>query len=345
MIKLMKSFKKHWITVWLVIAAITLTIITSYAVYTRITIAKRVVSTQAGAGSLFTSDYMSEAGIKSIKPIAENDKDQDGNAKIEAHVFNYVYPKQGIFRSEETEYDLIATLGKLDSGEVFHPISIEELNAQTGKTYSIQYKDGEVFDFVEQHSSSHTFTNCVIAGDKANADLFTLIFDKSELGELPNGYCLKLEAVPHNTELPELMGLVLVRYSKPSSAGWEGKVEDIDASKENDYDGFNYYLEGNGKGSLTFRWDRTKVRINKYFLSDPNNKFVGYDNGAIPVEEDLPVTDGMVSLTIKVDSTKQNRYEIQFYKVDPENVTYSKSDVEGSYLPKTDPADWVAETT
>ena len=52
----------------------------------------------------------------------------------------------------------------------------------------------------------------------------------------------------------------------------------------------------------------------------------------------------MVSLTIEVDSTKQNRYEIQFYKTDKEN-DYTSSVVKENYLPDTTPSDWVADVT
>ena len=141
----------------------------------------------------------------------------------------------------------------------------------------------------------------------------------------------------------------MVRYSKPSTAGWSGEVEDIVLEKQNDYDGFNYYLEGNGKGMLTFRWDSSSVTINKDFLNNANNEFYSFSGGTYikysvpPVEADLlPDSNNMVSLTIKVDSAKQNRYEIQFFKTDSSG-DYSKEKLK-EYLPDTSPSDWIPDT-
>ena len=59
-----------------------------------------------------------------------------------------------------------------------------------------------------------------------------------------------------------------------------------------------------------------------------------------PSEASLTGDGNMVSLTLEVDSTKQNRYEVQFYKVDP-TYDYSKTAVQG-YLPNTSSSDWHA---
>ena len=250
------------------------------------------------------------------------------NATVEVHVYNYIYPKEAVYRSETTKYDVTATIGTLGENDTFQELT--DKSGLEGLTYSISHNT-ETYTFSTSNLTHHTFSECSIAGDKANQDLFTLVFDKSELGSQAKNYCIKLEAEPYDNELDKLIGYIKVRYSKAVSVGWKGEVEELDTSKINSYDGFNYYLEGNGKGQITFRWNRSKVTINKDFLNNPNNKFVGFENA--PVESSLTETDGYVSLTLKVDSSKQNRYEIQFYKVDPDD-SYGKSDVE-NYLPKT----------
>lgn len=331
--KIIKKFKKHWIAIWLVVAAVSLTVITSYAIYTRVTVAKRVVSTQAGTGSLFTSDHMSENITKTTVPRTDTTID----ATVEVYVYNYIYPKEAVYRSDETKYDVTATIGTLGENDSFQELS--DKSELAGLNYSVSYKT-ETYAFSTTNETHHTFTACSIAGDKANKDLFTLVFDKSELGSAAKNYCIKLEADPYDNELPKLTGYIRVRYSKPASTGWKGEVEDLDSSKINNYDGFNYYLEGNGKGKITFKWKRSKVTINKDFLNNTNNKFEGFVDTA-PVESALTETDGYVSLTLNVDSSKQNRYEIQFFKVDPSNISYTKSDVE-SYLPTT--TSWTPDT-
>ena len=147
-----------------------------------------------------------------------------------------------------------------------------------------------------------------------------------------------------------LTGYVMVSYTKQASSGWSGELEELDTNK--DYDGFNYYLEGNGKGKLTFRWNPTYVSINKDFLNNRNNKFYYKDNDnyvayqAAPVEADLtPDGDGMVSLIIEVDSAEQNRYEVQFYKTDSKVNDYTYSVVKDDYLPDTVAGDWESDTS
>ncbi len=344
--KISKTIKKYWITIWLIVAAISFSLITTYAIYTRITIAKRVVSTQAGASSLFSSDYMSEGGTKTIEPKT----DTTTNPEVSVHVYNYIYPKEAVYRSNVTEYDLVATIGKFDESEVFHEISDEdEISDLEDMTYSITYNaTNEIFTFGGENGTNHTFYGCSIAGEAANSDSFTLVFDKSELGNNAKEYCIRLVAYPYDNDLPRLTGDVMVRYSKQASVGWSGEVEKLDNSIINSYDGFNYYLEGNGKGKITFKWDSRYLTINKEFLNNSDNVFynkvsddvfVKYDTP--PVESELtPDDEGFVYLTLEVDSTDKNRYEIQFFKVDP-SYNYSKSNVEG-YLP--DSNDWTPNT-
>lgn len=349
--KLIKTFKKHWITIWLIIAAISLTIVTSYAIYTRITIAKRVVSTQAGANSLFSSDHMNATLMTVIEPILDSSKDAD----VSVNIFNYAYPKEAVFRGEATDYTLTATIGSLGANDSFSALTGENLTELSSYNYRIKHNsNNESFVFGTDGKASYTFENCSIAGGAANSDLFTLTFDKNEVSNSPKEYCVKLVATPNNTDLPVLTGIVMVRFSKQASTGWSGSLEDIDEDIEDDYDGYNYYLEGTGKGKLTFRWDAAHVTINKDFLNNRNNVFYSrsvtvneqgeeeytYTNITSPTEESLTdISTGIATLTIDVDSSKQNRYEVQFYKVNSKTMDYSKDDVE-NYLPDTNPSDW-----
>lgn len=330
--KLIRTFKKHWITIWLVIAVVSLTVVTSYAIYTRITIAKRVVSTQAGANSLFSSDHMNSTLLKVIEPVSDNSVD----VEVPVNVFNYAYPKESVYRGDVTEYDLTATIGRLGSNDSFTALTGADLTDLSSLNYKIVHNENnETFVFGTDGNASHTFSGCSIAGGDANEDLFTLTFDKNEVGNVPKEYVIKLVAVPYNGDLPTLTGLVMVRFSKRASTGWTGTLEEIDASIQDDYDAYNYYLEGNGKGKLTFRWNSKYVRINPDFLNNSNYSFYG---GVTDIGND------MSQLTINVDSSDINRYEIQFFKVDAINNTnkYKKADVE-AYLPDTNPSDWVSD--
>jgi len=345
--KFIKFLKKNWINIWLITVIVLLGGTSTYAIYTRITIAKRVVSTQAGVGNLFSSNCMSEGGMKSVE--ASNDTTAD--VEVPVYVYNYAFPKEAVYRTDDTEYDLTATIGILGEGDVFTPITDTDILTTLGtQNYSITHvgSTNDTFEFGGSNGATHTFSGCNILGGSSNSDQFMVSLNKNELGNTPNGYCIRIVAEPYNGDLPTLTGYVMARYSKPSSVGWSGEVEELDTAKIDDYDGYNYYLEGNGKGKITFRWDKSKVTINKQFLENPNNSFYYFDStqndyvkySGAPSEASLTGDGNMVSLTLEVDSTKQNRYEVQFYKVDP-TYDYSKTAVQG-YLPNTSSSDWHA---
>ncbi|MBQ9870158.1 MAG: hypothetical protein IJM32_10920 [Ruminococcus sp.] len=343
--RIKKIIKQNRLNVFLIAVIIILSIPTTYAIYTRITIAKRVVSTQAGAGNLFSSNCMSEGGTKTV----ETSSDTTADVELTVYVYNYAFPKVAVYRTENTEYDLTATIGTLGDGDVFTPLTdTDKLTALGTQNYSITYNGttNDTFNFGGSNGASHKFEGCNITGGSANSEQFTVVMDKNELGNNPNGYCIRIVAEPYNSDLPTITGYILASYSKPSSVGWSGEVEELDATIIDDYDGYNYYLEGNGKGKITFRWNRNKLTINKQFLENTDNKFYYWDAteedyvkfSEAPSELALTADGDMVSLTLEVDSTEQNRYEIQFYKVDP-TYDYSKAAVEG-YLPNTRSSDW-----
>ena len=343
--KLKKIIKMNWIALWLILAAVLFTSISAFAIYTRITIAKRVVSTQAGVSGLFSSDYMSARGIKTT----ESSSDTTQNYSVDVHIYNYVYPKEAVYRSDSTQYDITAKIGTLNDSDVFYELGDSaQLN---GLTYSVTYNTdpADTFIFNATNGTTHTFTACEIAGGGPHLDSFTLVFDKSELGENPKGFCIQLTATPYDNDLPVITGLVNVKYAKQASTGWKGEVQDLDTNDMDKYDGFNYYLDGNGKGKITFRWKKDFVTINKSFLTNIDNVFY-YKSGdnyvrytSLSDETNIKnLYNGYYSLTMDVNSVVQNRYEIQFYKVDP-SQSYTKPDVI-SYLPSTIPSDWEPET-
>ena len=337
---LLKKLRKHWILVWLVVAAVSFSAVIVFAIYTRVSVVKRVISTEAGIGSRFSSDHMSVNGLRTIEPIS----DISGDAEFDIKVFNYAYPKESSFRAEDTIYDLTATLGVLDDEENFTALSdADEIAALSSLSYSITYKkNNDTFEFGAGGEVSHTFESCLIPGNRAGEDPFTLVFDQSEFGETPLKYCMKLEATPQDSERSKLLGYVTVRYSKKALTGWNGKLEKLDSGKE--YDGYNYYLEGSGKGKLTFRWDKRYVTINKEFLNNKDITFDGISDNSTLKESDLPddtENTNMKKLTIIVDSTNVNRYEVQFFKIDP-SEDYSINKV-AQYLPDTTEDDWASD--
>ncbi len=313
--------KAHWIMTWLIIAALMLTSVVSYAAYTRITVAKRVVSTEAGEGIRFSSDYL--IGSPSIVPFSET------ITPIPVHIYNYPAPNIALPRNADTHYNMTVEIGTLVNGTF-----ISANSAVTGG-YKVRHGDDE-YDF--SSGASHQFTNCVIAGKQAHEDTFEVIFPESEL-EVSNGqthYFIQMTAEPTKDiyELQTLTGVIGVSKSDNSTqSSWKGYLQET--TDQSDYNGYNYIIEGNGKGVFTFSWNPTYLSINQQFLNNRNstidktNLSLG-DNGILD-EDDIPTVNGMKSLTLKVDSTTINHYDIQFYKKAGFDVTKLSA-----YLPNTD---------
>lgn len=341
---LIKKLRKHWITVWLVIAALSLATIVSFAAYTRVNAVKRVVSTGSGVGDRFSSDVMSSA-------VTVTRKGFDDNSVVPfvlGKVFNYPYPKSSLYRSSVTDYNLTATIGKYINNS-FTPL-IESDLTNLDEDYAIKYKSTGALQTFKDNNGIVTFT-CSIGAGRVDPDEIYIYFSTDELStdeENPAPeYYVQLVAEPEDKELPTLTGYVTVRYQEVASTGWNGKLEDLDDNLT--YDGYNYTLEGTGNGRITFRYDPTYVTINKYFLQNSENTFYinnTYTVGSDSITEDNFTTDtnGMKVITMVVNSEIKNRYVIQFYKKNTSgNFDYSNSAIR-SYLPATIDGDWVEVT-
>lgn len=339
------KLKKNWITVWLVVVALSLTAVVSYAAYTRVNVVKRVISTGAGVGDRFSSDVMSSAVT-----ITRKGFDDDSVVPfVSGKIFNYPYPKASLYRSAVTDYTLTATIGTYVNN-TFVPLSGNDLT-DLDETYAIKYTPTGTLQTFKANGGTVTLA-CSMAAGRVDPDEIYLYFSTDELSTDENnpapGYYVQLIAEPDDKELPTLTGYVNVRYQKVASTGWNGYLETLESNL--DYDGYNYTLEGTGTGRITFRYNPTYVTINKYFLHNPENTF--YINSANTagnnsITEDSFPTDpstGMKSVTLVVNSEIKNRYVIQFYKKDTSGSNdYSNSAISG-YLPTTDENDWVEVT-
>lgn len=346
--RILKALRKNWIKLWLVIAAVAFTSIFSYAAFTRVNIVKRVISTDEGVGDRFSSDHMKASGIDITR---ESFSATDVAPSVHVHVFNYPYPKSSFYRNSDTTYTLTARLGTM-SGTTFTLLNAASLSAdeitllnQGGYKISLNGGTPKVFSTT---SLTQTFEDCTIALGSASSDDFTLTFDISEItSDTPNEYYMELVAVPNDAELPTLTGYVSVRYARAANNGWNGVLETLDASKS--YDGFNYIVSGSGKGEISFKWKCAFVSINKQFLENKNYKFkvngttmTGSASVTTAVAALTPDANGYISITLIVDSSKKNRYEVQFFKTGAAGADYTGS--MNAYLPPTSETDWVADT-
>lgn len=150
-------------------------------------------------------------------------------------------------------------------------------------------------------SKSISYQDRVLSTGGFSYDDFILNFDKSQLTS--SNVFMKLKAVPTDpSDLPTLSAIIGVSYVKPYSASWTGQFTD-NTPQPSDLDGFNYRLSGSGAGTITLSWDTKYIEISKWFLEE-NSSILTYGNSSSPV----------ASIELKVDSSKQNQYDIQFYR-------------------------------
>ena len=339
--ELFKKIRNNWITTWLVIAALSLTTIIAYAAYTRVNVTKRVMSTGAGVGDRFSSDVMSSAGTVTRKGYSGVENTEGWRPNVDGKVFNYPHPKTSLYRNSKTDYQVTATIGTYVNG-TFSPLTGEDLT-NLSDDYSIKYKSSGNEQRFNENNGEITLS-CSMAAGKIDPDEIYMYFSTDELSVTPPGYYIQLVAQPDETELPTLTGYVTVRYQEVADSGWKGTLEELDDSH---FDGYNYILEGNGSGRITFRYNPTYVNINQYFLHNSENKFyfpIDAETGNTVegsdsiTENSFTPVNGMTEITLVVDSEKKNRYVIQFYKKDS-SQSFTNNDVK-NYLPDTNPADW-----
>lgn len=334
--------KKQWILLSAFVVFLTVTGVAAYAAYTRVNVVKRVVSTGEGVGSLFASDYMSSTVTMMTKKTFS---DNTVAPSVTVSVFNYPYPKKSAYRKDATAYTLTTVLKRTDGAGNYYDLTSEEINGLASLDYYVTYK-GTTFKFGTGGSVTKTFSNCSVSGGDFHSDTFVVQFDRGELADaVPKMYCIQMTATPQDTELPVLSGYVMAKYIRTASGGWTGKLERLDGSK--DYDAYNYILEGNGVGKITFKWNPDYVTINQSFLQNKENTFyIGGQNvtGSAALTESAVPTDGngMKSLTVVVNATLRGRYEVQFYKVDAAEYDYSTNAI-SAYLPDTTSSAWVAD--
>lgn len=318
--QILGGIKKHWTTIWLLTALTAVSTLTVHAAFTRLTVAKRVVSTVKGSGDLFSSNYMSTKQMNSDGAVYE--LNNDGDALVKLDVYNYAAPKKiPYFKELETlDYTITARLVKNSSDH-----DLEETDIS--KIADLNYSFGGV-RFSANNNYTVTLANQQISSNQPNKNTYDLVFDKSELHtDTANGYMIFVSAVPNPiTEYKSITGYIGVREKEIIPAGWYGELIENDSNKE--YDGYNYEIKGSGLGYLEIKYNNTEFIPNEAIFKDVSLTLVNQYHTDIPQGEDKSVSDyvydngdGTSSFWLKLgyisnsDAVNKTRYIIQFYKI------------------------------
>lgn len=308
--RFIKKLKRSWLAIWIAFAAAALSTIGVLAAYTSVSSVKRVVSTQKGAGMLFSSNYLT---------IDENDlprmitfSSMETSPCVTVNVCNY---PQTMIKHNDKDITYTLTVELVDSGG----------NAVTNADYSVEY-NGEKKTF--ESNSKIEFSPLKLTADDFNKHEFTLTFDKSQLTK--SDIYMKVTATPTDqAELKSLSAKLGVIYiNDNTSATWTGTFID-NATSPKDLDGFNYRLSGSGEGTVTMTWNTNYVDISPWFKNTYK----------LTISKD---SSGIATATLKVNSAEKNQYDIQFYRTNGINANEVWSD-NGAHI-KVGTDDYVSMT-
>ena len=339
--KSVKKFSITWITVWLLLTAVAFSVFIGYATYTGITSLKRVASTRAGAGILFSSNYMKH-GTTPQGSIEYRDYseflDADGVPTDENPVYNMVICNyaQGDMATWYTANDIGYTVQaelflnqRYTSEDQVNEALIGTYKSPTAadigeKKFGIRFADGAYTYFSDEQLTVTlpAAGSYSLSKNEASTDTFSLLFDKSELLSNAPGFWIKVTATPNTIsggEVEVISGYVGTCKSASGGANWTGYIEDEDY-EQTDYDSYNYIISGNGKGTFYFAWNDDKVNPNEFALQN-----YAADIAVTPAAvtswttytqygSTVPAGTNWKYIKLNVDSEHTARYEIQLYK-------------------------------
>ena len=292
--RFIKKLKRSWLAIWIAFAAAALSTIGVLAAYTSVSSVKRVVSTQKGAGMLFSSNYLT---------IDENDlprmitfSSMETSPCVTVNVCNY---PQTMIKHNDKDITYTMTVELVDSNG----------NAVTSADYSVEY-NGEKKTF--ESNSKIEFSPLKLTADDFNKHEFVLTFDKSQLTK-SDIYMIVTATPTDQAELKSLSAKLGVIYiNDNTSATWTGTFID-NATSPKDLDGFNYRLSGSGEGTVTLTWNTNYVDISPWFKNTYK----------LTISKD---SSGIATATLKVNSAEKNQYDIQFYRTNGINANEVWSD-------------------
>lgn len=347
--KTAKKIGKSWITLWLIISVAVLSAVIGYATYTGVNTVKRVVSTKAGGGLLFSSNYMTTGTLTSIEYGNYSDFcDPDTGVPLATNpeyiltVCNYSQgDKATWYTSSDIQYTIKAELFLSDryTAEEAAEAGDPDLEGTHKRPSSTQLGDKK-FGLRHHGDSEYTYftagegltidlpTTYSLSKATTSSDEFDILIDKSELLNISPSFWIKITATPGSIiggEVELIDGYVGACKNASGEASWTGVIGDENYSTT-DYDAYNYIISGSGKGTFYFAWDDSKVRPNEFSLLNYGSgstpiptavvsSWTGYTQYGPSGPTSVTGDDTWKCITLEVDSSVLARYEFQLYKM------------------------------
>lgn len=294
---------KRWLICWITVVLVLLAGLGVFAAYTNLNSVKRVVSTQGGRGTAFSSNYLNLTAMSSDTYALKNISftESGDTAAFEINVCNYVHNDPSKVNENDITYSMTLTLVDKEGAAI------------TGSYSGLTVSDGG--------GTAHSFSGgvCVVSGRTLTGgikcvDTYRITVPREFIDTVNIRAVAEPDSVSYQyTDNSKLGRVFAFTEYNAAATTWTGSFTETTAEG---YDGFNYVIKGQGKGTVTLSWDKQELEISNIFL----------DNNSITVTE----ADGKKTFTLNVDSNTRNRYEIQFYKT--ESGVYTDMETVKSYV-------------
>lgn len=294
---------KRWLTFWAVAVSVLLTGLVVFAAYTNLNSVKRVVSTQGGRGTAFSSNYLNLTAMSSDTYALKNIPFAESSdiAAFEINVCNYVHNDPSKVNENSITYSLTLTLVDAEGATING--SYSGLTVLDDSNTSFRFSEGVC-----------VIPNKALTGGIKCVDTYRITVPREFIDTVRIRAVAEPDSASYQYTDNKKLGRVFnfTEYNAAATT-WTGSFTETTAEG---YDGFNYVIKGQGKGTVTLEWDTQGLEISQVFL----------ENNGISVTE----ANGKKSFSINVDSNTRSRYEIQFYKT--ESGVYTDMETVNGYV-------------
>ena len=301
-VKCLKRLRNCWLTIWLVLAAVSFVMTVGYAAYTGATQAKRVISLDSRTSMLFSSAYMEVNGNEARQLYFTYNEEDQSPLVVTVDVRNTDRNENAVY-DEDIHFDLYARLIKANGDDITETVSAGGYTVTPLGESAFQITSG-----TEILVGSYT-----LKGKTTSIKLFDVSFPVSELTDQKYGIALRAHVTDSYNDIDSISGkLVVSQNTTTLSSKWSGDYGDDTTSSKTpaDYDAINYIISGNGKRKLTLTWDRSKLVIDTADMKE--------------LKSDAQGNPG--TLTFDVDSDEKARYSLHFYWLNGADQTVSFDD-------------------
>ena len=240
----MKKMKRLTV-IYFVLAAILAVIAVTFAAYTSLGSAKRVVTVK-GTEQLFTSDVLTE---------------YQNNSQIQTRVIS--------FGEEEKVFSIVVSnhlqgdMTKYDTKNIPYTLKVELLDAD-GKSVTDSSVYSKLFvNAKKMDSNPVSLQNQVLNGGKAQDQLYRFRLDPEILN-----YRIRLTAETTRSEYKSL-GRVISFTTNTTATDWSGsfiEAEKTTVNNEKELGIINYKISGQTEGDYELSWDSSRVEIDQWCL-------------------------------------------------------------------------------